>query len=150
MIWKVVDECPNLEVSDEGMVRDRQTGKLRRGKRGVKINGRYIEIYRLVAKAFVSNPHNCIGVTHKDGDKKNNHSSNLMWGRNKSKKFFHTMTQGQEIVQVSLEGDVVGVYLPKELPKAFILSRVNNAAMHGTVYKSYKWYKIYYNDKEEK
>lgn len=34
MIWKVVDECPNLEVSDEGMVRDRQTGKLRRGKRG--------------------------------------------------------------------------------------------------------------------
>ncbi|NCA81086.1 MAG: hypothetical protein EOM76_13090 [Sphingobacteriia bacterium] len=49
-----------------------------RDKHG-KVVVKYKKLHRLVAMAFIPNPNNYTDVNHKDGNKKNNHVSNLEW-----------------------------------------------------------------------
>lgn len=93
-IWKQT-KYENYEISNKGNIRNKTTKKIRKltdnghgylkcvlslGQRG-KIATVYA--HQLVAEAFVSNPNNFPQVNHIDGNKKNNHYSNLEWVTNK-------------------------------------------------------------------
>ena len=47
----------------------------------IKKNGKYkcVKIHRIVAQAFIPNPHNLPTINHIDEDKKNNRIDNLEW-----------------------------------------------------------------------
>lgn len=93
-IWKDIVGYEGLyQVSDCGNVRSlnwnrsgktrllkpfNQGGYLRIGFRTNKRLRNYL-VHVLVAQAFVPNPHNKPEVNHKDGNKINNHPSNLEW-----------------------------------------------------------------------
>lgn len=58
-----------------------------KGYRRVFVNHKKIFVHRLVAEVFIPNPHNLPVVNHIDGNKQNNHVSNLEWvsvGENQS------------------------------------------------------------------
>jgi hypothetical protein len=55
-----------------------------KGYRRVRLQGRTFKVHRLVAEAFVDNPYNLPNVLHKDGDRDNNHYTNLEWSARQS------------------------------------------------------------------
>ena len=55
-----------------------------KGYRRVRLQGRTFKVHRLVAEAFVPNPYNLPYVLHKDGDRDNNHYTNLEWSSRQS------------------------------------------------------------------
>ena len=90
-MWKIIDFANNYEVSDQGQVRNRTTGKILKGRESksgylqvsIKINetGKFQNkyIHRLVAQFFINNPEQKKEVNHKDGNKLNNLKENLEW-----------------------------------------------------------------------
>lgn len=87
--WLPISDFPKYEVSNTGRIRNERTGKiLKPGKnpKGYSIvclhkdNAQHTrKVHRLVADAFCDNSQRADQVNHKDGDKNNNHSSNLEW-----------------------------------------------------------------------
>ena len=95
-IWKPIEGYEGVyEVSNLGRVRSLtridSRGRLREGvvlkpcydsRRNylhVNLRGKPCNIHRLVAKTFISNPHDYAEINHKDEDKTNNCVENLEW-----------------------------------------------------------------------
>ena len=55
-----------------------------KGYRRVRLRGKTFKVHRLVAQAFIPNPQHLPYVIHSDGDRTNNHVSNLMWSDKQS------------------------------------------------------------------
>lgn len=102
IVWKTVEEFPAYEVSNTGTIRSRSTGKLKYTNKshksgyeytGFKADGKRFQrkVHRLVAIAHLAPPSEelrvvceskgskVVLVNHKDGNKLNNHVSNLEW-----------------------------------------------------------------------
>lgn len=101
--WKPVKNYETLyEISNTGKLRSLDRTVVRSDGIITRIKGRYITLYknhdgylqaklckngsnvtvrihRLVAQAFIPNPHNLPEVNHKDCNRENNYSNNLEW-----------------------------------------------------------------------
>ena len=87
-IYKKIDDYENYEISNQGNVRNTDTGRIL--KPG-KYNGYYyvnlskncirkkLKIHRLVGLHFIPNPDNLREIDHIDRNKANNSISNLRW-----------------------------------------------------------------------
>lgn len=90
-IWKYIEGTnQQYEVSNHGRVRsNRKRPKiltLTKQPKGylyamIEVDGKpkNCRVHRLVATHFISNPEGLAEVNHKDGNKENNHVSNLEW-----------------------------------------------------------------------
>ena len=87
----------HYSVSDAGVVIGKRGNPLkpmfRNGYARVEIFGKCIPIHRLVAKAFIPTREGFNEVNHIDGDKTNNHVSNLEWS-NRSENLKHATRTG--------------------------------------------------------
>ena len=87
-IWKELEENSNYFISNFGNFKNKKDKllKLNINARGylycnISTNGKVtkVKIHRLVAIYFIDNLENKDTVNHKDGNKRNNHKSNLEW-----------------------------------------------------------------------
>lgn len=88
-VWKTIEKYPNYEVSNYGKVRNKTTGRQLKahpnssGYLRVPLfkNGKskQVFVHRLVAEAFIPNPHNKKQVNHIKKPITNNRVNNLEW-----------------------------------------------------------------------
>lgn len=95
--------------------------------------------HRLVAQTFIPNPKKLRDVNHIDGDKTNNHISNLEWvSRGKNIKHARNVLKvdysAKSVIQVTLEGDLVAVWKDTSTAAKFlkISSQMIGACCKGT------------------
>lgn len=69
----------------------------------------HFTVHRLVAKAFISNPHNKPTVNHKDGNKLNNNYTNLEW-HTVSENTKHAYDNGMFTVRRDMKGRWLSPY----------------------------------------
>lgn len=72
-VWDV-ERDKKVTASPQGESRHLSV-KLRKANGGM----RWVRVHKLVAQAFIPNPHGYKRVQHIDGDKSNNHVNNLRW-----------------------------------------------------------------------
>lgn len=129
MKWEKIiinNEETYYSVSDEGQVRNDNTGKILKQQIqngychcGLSINKKQkrCRVHRLVAQAFIPNPENKEYVNHKNGDRQDNTVENLEWVT-ASENAIHAIKTGlrtaqgnkRPVVQYSMNGDKMMVF----------------------------------------
>ena len=96
-IWEDIPGYNNFKASEDGRIlsvklKEHHLIKIKTGKRKktvrIRTGGQHItvDLDKLVALAFVSNPNNCEFVYHRDGDRFNCYKDNLEWSNDANRK----------------------------------------------------------------
>ena len=137
--WNTINDYPNYEVSNTGKVRNRGTGRIlkpynnRGGYLSVvlmspKGERKFCLVHRLVAMAFIPNPHDYPQVNHMDGNKDNNCVENLEWCTCRMN-IKHAREMGlidhykTPVAQIDRHGHIVAVF--ESLWEAFMITGIN-------------------------
>lgn len=154
--WKDIIET-DYEISNYGYVRNKIKGTTRvlardaRGYISICLHGKSYSIHRLVAKTFMPSFYDECVINHIDGNKSNNHISNLecvtqrqnichAYQENLIKKTKRTFVQ-----QYDMNGDLIGEY--PSLAEAEAKTGINRGCIHHAIKrdrpsKGYVWKSI--------
>jgi hypothetical protein len=138
-IWKASQVLSGYEVSSEGRIRSVDRLVIRVNNAPIRCKGRLLDpkpgnhgyklvypkrdsrkhpvlIHRLIAHEFVPNPHDLPVVNHKDGNKSNNHPSNLEWCT-QQQNLAHAKSMGLRRVEraVLAMGEGAGFWYPSAM-----------------------------------
>lgn len=137
--WKFVDGHPDYLISDQGRVLSLKREPIvmipstnHQGYRRIMLDGKWCQVHRLVAKAFVSGWFEGAVVNHLDENPGNNNADNLEWctySRNNSYGRGHEnrkITKGAAVRCYTLEGEFLA-----EFPSISEAARVIGCANSG-------------------
>jgi len=137
--WKVIENFENYEINNIGIVRKRNTQKIKKQSKNqdgyLRVNlfknGKkfYKGIHRLVALAFIPNANNLNDVDHIDGHKENNRVENLR---------FATSSQNQANTNMysNNKSGIKGVSWHKNAKKFRAQIKINNKSYNLGLYDS--------------
>lgn len=155
---KPIPEFENYSISDYGHVVNPQGRILRNqphahGYRvitiGAKGHKKRFKIHRLVSQAFIPNTENKPFVNHKDGNKANNHVSNLEWSTHHENMAHAVATdhnrylkgnKPKPVSQFSLSGALINTF--KSINEAELVTGISISGCLKGLYKSaggYLW-----------
>ena len=153
----ILENHPDYEVSNTGIVREVKTKRIKRQTRSNKgyslicLNGKQYLVHRLVATTFIPNPNNYPQVNHKDENKVNNSIDNLEWCTNEYNERYGTkiervavqLSKGR-VIQYDDNGNVIKIWNSKEAVARAGMETVKTSFRRGTFnryyYNSY-WFK---------
>lgn len=117
MEWTTIAHAPGYELRQDGLVRNKKTGKVLKqhtNPSGYLIvclhgssKGRTFLVHRLIAEQFVSGHRDDLEVNHKDGDKLNNALDNLEWVTRRENQMHRIHQLGRKAKMHTLTEDVV-------------------------------------------
>ena len=108
------------EVSNEGRVRNKITGKIKKPAKdkdgylrvslyNKEVKGTY-GVHRLVAKSFIPNPNNYPQINHIDENKSNNSADNLEWCDCQYNIRYSAYKKNKPVNQYALDGRLLNTY----------------------------------------
>lgn len=124
--WVDVKVNNKYEVNEEGLVRNKETGKILKPRLNPGgyayvnfiIDGKRknFAVHRIVAEAFIPNPNDYQEVNHKDYNRSNNNVSNLEWvnsSQNKKHAYIkeeNRIARGKEVAKYDLNNNLIKIY----------------------------------------